>query len=212
MYHQFKVFSTALLAVLLTVGISNAQVLNLLPNGDFETPAGASWGTAVGGGAPDPVITFPASGGNLGGHAAIDSTAGGWGVLIAADDTPISLASLGFSAGDTIDVNWDMIDLGAGQGGASSGTGGFKMESWSGGGLISDTGDVLFSVGTSWTNFDLAYTIDPAADALKFVPLSTSGGNIGFDNVGYLTAIPEPGSVGLIALGMIGLVARRRRR
>jgi hypothetical protein len=201
-YRSSNVLGAALLALLSTVSVANAQ-LNLVPNGDFETPAGASW-TFAGGGAVD---SYPASGGNPDGYGALDSAAG-WGVFVSEVDPTngLPLASLGLTAGDNYDFNFDMIDLGAG--GALAG---IKLEGWAGGAHVDNSGDVKFNATTSWDTYTANWTIPLTATSIKFVPLSVDGGNVGFDNVGVIVPIPEPTTIALAGLAGLAFVTMRRR-
>lgn len=199
-------FGAALLAVLATVGVADAQ-LNLVPNGDFETAGGADWVFAGVGAGP----TFPATGGNPGGHGTIDQTAGGWGGVLVAEDATLglSLSSLGLVAGNNYDFSFDMISLGSG-----GEVAGMKMESWDATSLLGDTGDVTFTSTTSWDTYTVNYTLDASAVGVKFVPLMVGqgvGSSVGFDNVGVIVPVPEPGSIAILGLGALGLITRRRR-
>ena len=191
---------TFMAVVVITAGLANANIL--VPNGDFETPGGVSWevaGTAVSGfwpnGGPD---------GTGDGCATLDSRFGAWGVLVSNGGAPLELSyfGLGLAPGDTITVEMDLksfYDV--------PGTGGLKMESWTAGGVISDSGDMNKAITTSWDTYSWDYTIAAGATHLKFVPLSVSGDVIGFDNV---VVVPEPASIGLIGLCASGLFFTRR--
>lgn len=170
-----KIFSC--LTLLAFIGTAPAA-LNLVPNGNFETAGGASW-VFAGGGA---TISYPATGGNGGGYAAMNSS-GGWGVLVAQVNatTGLSLASLGLVAGSNYVFSLDMKNLGAG--GALAG---IKVEAWNAGSKISDSGDLKFNTTTSWTTYTTNWTIPATATSVMFVPLSVDGGNVGFDNVGVI--------------------------
>lgn len=194
-------FATVLVAFGLS-GVANAQ-LNLVPNGDFETAAGANWVFAGGGS----VISYPATGGNPGGYGAMDSS-GGWGVLVSEVDTTngLSLGSLGLTAGEEYTFCFDMIDLGG-----TSPMAGIKFEGWDGTSNVGDSGDIKFGATSAWTTFSPTWTIPASATSIKFVPLSVDGGNVGFDNVG-VKVVPEPAAIGLIGLAGLALVGFIRRR
>ena len=155
-----------------------SAALILVPNGNFETAAGAGW-VFAGGGA---TINYPASGGNAGGYAAMNS-GGGWGVLVSQVNatTGHSLASLGLTAGSNYVFSLDMKNLGAG--GALAG---IKLEGWNAGAKVSDSGDLKFTATTSWATYTTNWIIPAAATSIMFVPLSVDGGNVGFDNVGVI--------------------------
>ena len=174
----------------------SAQVLTW--NGDFEAGTGddtsdPSWSSFASGGT---AISYPDTGGagDNGGFGRVDNTAGAWGggLVSPADfevagNDGIPLTYFGVAAGDTVTVTVDMINL------AGTGIGGIKIESWGGGSILSNSGDLPASgQSSSWATYTWSYTIDGSADAIKLVPLITpptyGGGNgqssIGFDNVG----------------------------
>jgi len=189
-------------------------VFVLVPNGDFEIAAGDSWNQGASAGT---VIDYPATGGNTGGYGRIDNTAGAWGgVLVSEGGTGanpaagggIPLGNLNLIAGNAYNFSLDMISLGG-----TTNIGGVKIESWSGTGVISDSGDQDFTITSSWATYTTNYTIDPAATRVKIVPLFAEGGanSVGFDNVGVENNVPEPSSV-LLGLSALALLGFRRRK
>lgn len=160
--------------------VSSRAALNLVPNGDFSTAAGASW-VFAGGGA---TIAYPTTGGNPGGFADMNSAAG-WGVIVAQVNgtTGLSLASLGLVAGSNYTFSLDMKSLGA-----AGVLAGIKIEGWNAGSKISDSGDMKFATTTSWATYMTNWTIPASATSIMFVPLSVNGGRVGFDNVGVIVA------------------------
>ena len=188
---------TVSLALLAMAGVASANIL--VPNGDFEA-GGADWEVA---GPATP--SFPATGGNGGGYAALDSGTG-WGVLVSNGGAPLPLSyfGLGLAPGDTITVEMDMIELAD-----PTGTGGIKMESWTASGVISDSGDMNKGITSEWATYSWDYTIAAGATHLKFVPLSVSGDHVGFDNVGV---VPEPATLGLLGIAGLSIFVIRRMR
>ncbi|MEM1082811.1 MAG: hypothetical protein AAGI48_01715 [Verrucomicrobiota bacterium] len=184
---------TRLMVLALVAGlIPGAQAAPyLVPNGDFSTPAGENWRDD---GAPGTVISYPASGGNTGGHGKIDNTAGTWGGVLVneggvgpnpASGAGIPLGSIGngLNAGETYNFSIDLIDFGPG------GTmAGMKIEAFDEVEIVGDSGDVNFATTTSWDTYTFEYTIPATATRLKFVPVVAGQGdgvgNIGYDNVG----------------------------
>lgn len=179
---------TLSMAVLAMAGVASANIM--VPNGDFETLAGADWGFASGGGA----VQYPATGGNGGGYGQMDG--GDWAVLISNGDAPLPLSYFGglnLAPGDTITVEMDMIELAN----AGGNTAGLKMESWTDSGVISDSGDVKYTVTDTWETYSWDYTIAAGATHLKFVPVQHGDASFGYDNVGV---VPEPATMGLLGL------------
>lgn len=203
-----RFFVAAMFVAALFVTSASAQTTCLVNEGDFEQ-GGANWGFA--GVGVD--LSFPTTGGNTGGYAQMDQSAANWGgVLINDGDSVASLASLGLTAGDEVTFCLDMIDLNPGNGGV---TAGMKVENWAGGGFVNDSGDVTFALTDSWETYSFTFTIDGTSDGMKFVPLMVGqavGSSVGFDNISYKKeVVPEPTTAGLLALGVVGLISRRRR-
>ena len=196
---------TLITAVVAMAGLVSAQIL--VPNGDFETGDNTSWVEVQGGGA-GAGYQYPTSGGvGDSGYGQIDSTAGSWAIWVAnAPDEIIPLSYFGASAGDTITVTMDMIELNNPSG---TETAGIKMENWTTTGVINDTGDMKVSVADVWTTYTWDFTIDAAATHIKFVPVQHGELSIGYDNVGV---VPEPATLGLLGMGAAAMFVIRRRR
>ena len=159
----------------------------LFPNGDFETIDGDQWGEASDGAQ---AFNYPTTGGNPGGYGQIVSSGGGgYAVLISNNNAPLPLSSLGLTAGETYTFSYDMISSTIG-----ANKGGIKVESWTAGGFLSDSGDQrVTTTTTGWESYTLNYPINPAATHIKIVPLWTPNETVGFDNIGVNnTPIPPP--------------------
>jgi len=197
-----KLVGAALIALISLIGTVEAQLI-LVTNGDFETAAGADWDFA-GGGA---TIDFAATGGSGGGGFADMDSTGGWGVLVSDNGVQEPIGTYFLTPGTTYDFSFDMKGFNGGE------VAGIKIESWNAGSVISDSGDIKFTTTDTWANYIASYTLTSDATHIKFVPVSVDGGRVGFDNIGVINpaAVPEPGSLCVIALGVIGLVSRRRR-
>lgn len=185
-----------LLVLLVVLAMAGSAEAVLFPDGDFESGQG-SW---VEVGDINPGWSYPATGGNPGGYGVMDGSTSGWGIWVGGDVTPISLASLGLTAGQTYTFHQDMIAL--------SGTGvtaGIKLESWDTAHLH-NSGDMKVLITNSWATYTWDYTIHADATGMKIVPLWGSGASVGYDNIGV---IPEPAT--LVLLGLGGLFLRRRK-
>ena len=213
---------TFLLAVFATVGIANAVIV---PNADFEGGTythwtgsiipnewDAYWNQIEGWGSPSSAY-YDSQGSNGYVVADVDGTTGGGGfAVVFSIGDGLSLASIGFSPGQTVTFAADIIDLiqGGGGGGAI-----LKMESWGGGAKLDELEVPIAGITESWANYSMNYTIAAGTDHIKLVVGTSTGwaapnavpSSYGFDNI---TLIPEPASLALLGLG--GLLLRRRRK
>jgi hypothetical protein len=181
------------LAMLVMVSVATAaNVTNLFPNGDFESGGAGDW---VEGGCD--FFNYPAAEGNPGGYGIIDDSVNCWGIWVGGDSVPLSLASLGLTAGQTYTFVQDMKII------SGTSIGGIKIESWttnaSGNWVhISNSGDMRPLSGTSeWATYAFSYTISPTARGLKVVPIWGPGSSVGFDNLGVVVVGVTPFSVSI---------------
>jgi hypothetical protein len=177
------------LAILSFTGIAfGTNTTNLFPNGDFESGGAGAW---VEGGGGD-TFGYPTTGGNPGGYGIIDDSTVTWGIWVGGDVTPLSLSSLGLTAGQTYTFVQDMELI------SGSNIGGLKVESWGPSGVLSDSGDMRPATGSaSWQTYAFSYTINPAATGLKIVPLWGPSSVVGFDNLGVVVPGPSPLTVSI---------------
>ena len=170
--------NVAIIAVLLLAGLANAAVTNLFPNGNFDSPAGANWAEVFGGGTT--TYSYPTSGGNPGGYGIMNNTSG-WGIWVGGATTPLSLTSLGLVAGGTYTFVMDMKNI------TGTGIGKLKIESWAGGVMLSDSGEIAASSqSASWATYSFPVTLNAGATGIKVVPVAGSASQIGFDNLGVI--------------------------
>lgn len=156
----------------------------LFPNGDFEA-GGDEWVDASGGEGSNFSFDYPATGGNPDGHGIINDVAGtGYGILIGGDQTPLSLASLGLTAGEAYDFTQDMKIL------SGSKIGGFKLDWFNGSAGAGSSGEKfpqLIGDGSTWETYTFNIAIPLGVDGVKVVPLWGAGSSVGFDNIGFNT-------------------------
>jgi hypothetical protein len=154
-----------------------------IPNPGFETPGGASW-TAVG---PLSGFSYPTTGGNPGGYGIMDASNGQWGIWVANGDSPLTLAQLSLTAGNTYNFTMDMKLL------SGSSIGGFKVDFVPAG----STGDLrvpMIGDGSTWQTYTYPVAIPPGTTSIKLVPLWGPNSSVGYDNIAVNTTpiVPPP--------------------
>ena len=84
-----------------------------------------------------------------------------------------------------------------------------KLSHGGGGSYLGDSGDMKTALTTDWATYEFTYTVNAAADALKFVPVQHEEIGVGYDNIGV---VPEPATMGLALLSGGFLYTVRRLR
>ncbi|MFZ9935579.1 MAG: carbohydrate binding domain-containing protein [Luteolibacter sp.] len=176
--------------------ITPPAVVPVIPNGGFETPGGANWAYFTDGMG----LSWETTGGNPGGNAVINATTGGnYGVLVANNNVPQTLASLGLTAGETYTFQLDMKVL------SGSNPGGLKVEF-----VPSASGDLRYDAGqiaalpnaiTEWNTYSFDVTIPPSCTQIQVVPLWGPGSIVAYDNIKILLPVPPGNPQPSIALG-----------
>jgi hypothetical protein len=167
------------------IGVDNTplQTVPVIPNSGFES-GGANWAFFAGG----PSVSYPAGGGNPNGNAVINATSGGWGVLVANNNVPMSLASLGLTAGETYTFQLDMKVLGG------SNPGGIKVEFVPG-----FSGDRYYTPEqiaalpnpvTEWNTYQFQISLPATCTRIQVVPLYGPMSTVAYDNVKILLPAP----------------------
>lgn len=167
--------ATLLLSAAVLGSLAHAAPV-LIGNGDFETPDGASWAFAEANGH---TVSYPATGGNPGGHAVINGLAASqtwFAVLIANNDAPVSLSSLGLQAGKRYKFSMDMKLL------SGSKIGGLKLD-WAQGGSTGEKFPTMIGDGSTWQSYEFEFDIPPGTTGFKVVPLWGSNSEVAFDNI-----------------------------
>jgi hypothetical protein len=168
------------------IGVDNTPVaiVPVIPNSGFEA-GGANW-MFFGSGAPS--VSYPASGGNPNGNAVINATSGGWGVIVANNNVPMSLASLGLTAGETYTFQLDMKVL------AGPNPGGIKVEFVPGfSGERYYTPEQIAALPkpvTEWNTYQFEITLPPTCTQIQVVPLFGPSSSVAYDNVKILLPAP----------------------
>jgi len=202
----------AAIGLTLFAGVSQAAVMNIAVNGDFETGDFTGWAQFPGslGAAGQTIVT-----GNPGSAANLNEPNPAANIIKQANLLPGT-----WVGGESIDIQFDL------QGSAGAG-GVFFVEFFnelSGGGVGPGSGilAVIATPSASWTTYNYSATADASATGgitLQFN--STCGAGAGcfadfsIDNVKILAdvaAVPVPAAVWLFGSGLIGLfgVARRK--
>jgi len=191
---KIKNLATATLA--LSMSASSLAAFQLVENGDFSN------GLDGYGVYNDAGTTFS----DGGGYGLIDGA--GWGGGFVYKDEAPSLASMGLTAGETYNFQFDMIS-------GTAGVTGIKVESWANGGGIDNSGEINFNGnGTDWATYSIDYTIAAGADSFKIVLVGNAAAQTSFDNVGVNvpSAVPVPAAAWLFGSALAGLVAVRRNK
>ncbi|MGJ8697503.1 MAG: hypothetical protein ACSHYF_14395 [Verrucomicrobiaceae bacterium] len=154
-----------------------------VPNGDFENGS-TSW-LEIGG---NTTWSYPTTGGNPDGFGQMANTGASVGLWVANGGAPLSLDSLGITAGEEVTFLQDMKLI--------SGTqiGGLKIEFLRGAEFLGQTEDLyptLIGNGSTWETYSFPVTINPNADHIKIVPLTGAGSTVGYDNVSFGTPPPS---------------------
>ena len=175
------------------IGIADAQTTNLVPNGDFAAGGPtADWVQVSGGGSF--VYTYPDTGGNPATNGVIDNTGGGgWGIWVGGDATPLTLTSLGLTAGATYTFKVDMKIL---SGAPQTNLGGFKVDFFTGVAGAGSTGDMRPSPAghntAAWETYNYSVTIPGSADGVKLVPLWGPNSSVAYDNIRVVVPASSP--------------------
>lgn len=169
-----------------------------IPDADFEAADGLAWEQNSGAG--DFVFSFPATGGNPGGHGVIDNSGGGgWGVLVTDNGNILTLSQIGLEAGKSYIFKQDMKRI------SGDNIGGFKVDFFNGAALDSSTGDIfptLIGDGSTWETYEFQISIPSNSTGIKVVPLWGANSVVGFDNIAFdpvaievpdITEIPNSG-------------------
>ena len=180
--------SLALAAIAAT---ASADTTNLFPNGNFSiTGPTADWVEVSGGGSF--AFSYPATGGNPNGYGVIDNSGGGgFGIWVNGDSTPLTLGSMGLTAGQTYTFVEDMKII------SGATIGGFKIDFFDGGGAgAGSTGDLRPSTAghntANWETYSFSIAIPSGAAGMKIVPLWGQLSAVAFDNIGVVIPTTSP--------------------
>lgn len=207
----------ALLGLLTMVSLSQAQnTTNLFPNGTFSTSSTVTnpspeW-LEVNGGGGNFFYSYPTTGGNTGDYGIIDNSPGnGWGIWVGGATTPVSLTSLGLTAGQPAIFLQDMKLL-TSTNAAGTNLGGVKVEFWNGLSFVSTPGDTYPSAAaktnktlTAWNTYAFPVNVPFGCDGIKLVPLWGPKSKVGYDNFRavYSPIVPLTASIASPANGAL---------
>lgn len=174
----------AILALLRLVGTVDADVTNLFPNGNFDSPAGtnAPWLEVFGGGTT--TYNYPTSGGNPNGYGVM-SNASGWGIWVGQSNpsTGYALAPLGLVAGGNYNFVMDLKNF------SGTGIGKLKIECWASGVRINEGPEITAGAQSgAWATYTFNRTLVAGTTDIMIVPIAGAGSVIGYDNIGVVVA------------------------
>jgi hypothetical protein len=155
-------------------------VPDTIVNGDFSIPNGSGWATETVG----PVITFPATGGNLGGCAIIDATVtSNFAAIKAFNGDTKSFASLGLTPGQTATIQMDMKIL------EGSNIGGLRLVGGVGYEFLSRP--AIIGSGTEWATYSIPFTVPTNQTGAIFTFVWGFNSKVAFDNIKIVLPGPD---------------------
>ena len=204
----------AVIVTLLVAAPSNAATMELTTNGGFETGDFTGWTQFPTGPGQQAVISSNPSEGSFAGQIINDVTF---------SNSLFKQANIGVGVvtpGQTVNISFDARGSYASPGGVAFAE--FFSE-LSGGGTSSAVllGGAPLAIDPDpnvWTSFNFTVVTGPDVSGGVTLQLGATNGpgqptTMYYDNVSVsIAAVPEPGSLAALALGGIGVVARRRRR
>jgi hypothetical protein len=194
------------LAMVLVIGSAcGTGWANLIQNGDFETPSPANWTLVT---VPNSSGAYQTSGGNPGAYVTIGQT------VSCAQDSHYWEQEVNVSPSTLYDISFDYVSP------AMQATS-VRLDFWTGpgqSGWISNSyvyDSIVWGYCPSldptstWTHREDSFTTPDTANVMTVRLLQNSGwGWASFDNV---TITPEPATMGLLAVGGLGCLFRRKR-
>jgi hypothetical protein len=195
---KFKV----LLASLALMGAQAVQA-NVLVNGDFETGNLTGWTAS---GDVNSTSLMPYFGAGVLADNGLHMVA-----FNAGDSTPNGVLSQTFAtmAGTAYTLSFDF-------GVTTNGAQGLLVDVLGSGGSLVQSQAFVSYTGLALSHFSLAFTADGSTATLRFsdqINNPTISQDAMLDNVSVEAAnVPEPGSLALLGLGLLGVVAARRKK
>ena len=211
-----------------TVSAPSWAAANLLSNGSFETYTAtsstsgtfANWTTGGTTGTtpsqyPIQQPTNGTSSGQYGDVVAPDpykaspDSAGSNAVFFVADNANQSLTqTISLVIGKVYEVGFDLFKTTSG----ANNSGTFTISGLVGGTAVTTASSTSLASGV-WTHYAATFiaSTTTAAFALNYVSGATPAADVLVD-LAYVTAVPEPASLALVATGLLGLLALRRRQ
>lgn len=154
---------------------STPVVVPPIPNAGFEL-GNAGWAFYQ----ANTSASFPSTLGNPNGHARMNNSGSGYGVLVANGNAILSLTGLGISAGETVTFRQDMRLF------SGSNIGKFKLEFYNGAAKISESEKLtsLIGDGSTWETYTYDFLIPIGTNGVKVVLVAGIGSDVGYDNIG----------------------------